>query len=463
MRRLALLLVVALVGACGTNMSRAQIRAAAGLSSASSAKSAGAAESAAGGDSAATSGADQLSDSTAGATGQSVGAAPTAGTATPTATKRATASNCPAPCAPLVIGSVGTWSGLPGQNVVGGLDALRAWVAATNAKGGLAGHQIKLEVADDGSDPSRHRALVQEFVEQRGVVAFVYNAAVFSGFASVDYLQQKRVPVVGGAGTDPWYTTSSMFFTQVIAGDVAIEATSASYARSAKAMGMKRAGLVTCSDGVQVCQDTARKAPGYLQKYGMELAYNGQASLATPDFTSNCLAARNAGVELLYLALDGNSYQRFGRSCASIGYHPKFGIAQPVMLDEVATDPNMQGSPGVSYTFPFFLNTTPAIADFQRTMAQWAPRTKLTGSAILGWSAAKLLEVAATHLSAQPKSSDILEGLWALNGNDLGGLTAPLKFNREKPTVPPVCYWQVVVTAQQFRSPDGGTRHCEGG
>lgn len=374
-----------------------------------------------------------------------------------------TPAGCPAPCAPLVIGSVGTWSGIVGQNVVGGLNALRAWVASVNAAGGLSGHAVRLEVADDGTDPARHRALVQEFVERRGVVAFVYNAAVFSGQASVDYLNAHRVPVVGGSGTEPWYTTSPMFFTQIIAGEVAIEATVASYARSAKAAGLTKMGLVTCSDGVQVCEDTARSVPKYAAKYGVELAYQGKASLAAPDFTANCLAARNAGVQILYLALDANSYQRFGRSCASVDYHPKYGIAQPVMLAELARDPNLQGSPGVSYTAPFFYDANAAIAEFHRAMSRYAAGAALTGSASLGWSAAALLQAAARHLSAVPTSADVLNGLWSLDGDDLGGLTAPLHFTRDAATVPPVCYWQVVVADNSYRSPDGGQRHCEHG
>ena len=373
----------------------------------------------------------------------------------------AAAAACPAPCAPLVIGSVGTWSGIVGQNVVGGLNALRSWVASVNATGGLGGHQVRLEVADDGTDPARHRALVQEFVERRGVVAFVYNAAVFSGQASVEYLNARKIPVVGGSGTEPWYTTSPLFFTQIIAGEVAIEATTASYARSAKAADMTKMGLVTCSDGVQVCEDTARSVPKYASKYGVQLAYQGRASLAAPDFTANCLAARNAGVQILYLALDANSYQRFGRSCASVDYKPKYGIAQPVMLAEVARDANMQGSPGVSYTAPFFFNTNPAIAEFHKAMSQYAAGVPLTGSASLGWSAAKLLQASARRLSAVPTSADILEGVWSLGGEDLGGLTAPLRFRRDAPTVPPVCYWQVVVADNSYKSPDNGQRHCE--
>jgi branched-chain amino acid transport system substrate-binding protein len=370
-------------------------------------------------------------------------------------------TGCPEPCAPLVIGSVGTWSGLVGQNVVGGLNALQAWVAATNAAGGLGGHQVRLVTADDGTDPARHRALVQELVERRGVVAFVYNAAVFSGHASVSYLEQKRIPVVGGSGTEPWYTTSPMFFTQIIAGEVAIEATVASYARSAKAMGLSKMGLITCSDGVAVCDDTARVAPGYIKKYGLQLAYQGKASLAQPDFTANCLAARNEGAEILYLALDANSYARFGKGCASVGYKPRYGIAQPVMLAELATDPNLQGSPGVSYTAPFFFGANPAIGRFQQAMAKYAAKAPLTGSASLGWSAAELLGAAARHLPATPTSADILEGVWALNGDDLGGLTAPLRFKRDAPTVPSVCYWQVVVADNRYQTPDNGQRYCE--
>ncbi len=498
--------VVAVSAGCGSNVSREEIREAAGLgptgATAAAASSptatpsfdpsAGAATPEASTDTAPAAAGVAAGNAAAGsATGSAVPAGSASGAAAPTTRpgasggapkstakagsgSKAAAANpgaapgggsaaaaCPAPCAPLVIGSVGTWSGIVGQNVVGGLNALRAWVASVNAGGGLGGHQVRLEVADDGTDPARHRALVQEFVERRGVVAFVYNAAVFSGQASVEYLNSRKIPVVGGSGTEPWYTTSPLFFTQIIAGEVAIEATTASYARSAKAADMTKMGLVTCSDGVQVCEDTARSVPKYASKYGVQLAYQGRASLAAPDFTANCLAARNAGVQILYLALDANSYQRFGRSCASVDYKPKYGIAQPVMLTEVARDANMQGSPGVSYTAPFFFNANPAVAEFHKAMSQYAAGVPLTGSASLGWSAAKLLQASARRLSGVPTSADILEGVWSLNGEDLGGLTAPLRFRRDGPTVPPVCYWQVVVADNSYKSPDNGQRHCE--
>jgi hypothetical protein len=162
------------------------------------------------------------------------------------------------------------------------------------------------------------------------------------------------------------------------------------------------------------------------------------------------------------LAMDANSYQRFGRSCANVGYKPLYGIPQPVMLEALAKDPNLQGSPGMNYTAPAFLEGNAAAAEFRAAMTRYSPGTWPNGSATLGWTAAKLLEAAAQRLSNPPKPTDILEGLWSLAGNDLGGMTAALRYTRDKPTVPATCYWQVVVKDGTYRSPDGGKRHCEG-
>ena len=54
---------------------------------------------------------------------------------------------------------------------------------------GIAGHPVQLIVADDGGDPAKHRSLVQQFVEQRGVVAFLHTTAALSGQSAVTYLE----------------------------------------------------------------------------------------------------------------------------------------------------------------------------------------------------------------------------------------------------------------------------------
>jgi branched-chain amino acid transport system substrate-binding protein len=46
------------------------------------------------------------------------------------------------------------------------LEALQVWTASINARGGLNGHRVRLIVADDGGDPARSKALVQDAVER---------------------------------------------------------------------------------------------------------------------------------------------------------------------------------------------------------------------------------------------------------------------------------------------------------
>ena len=57
-----------------------------------------------------------------------------------------------------MIGSVGEYSGLLGPILAPGVKSVQAWVAATNAKGGLNCHPVKLVVYDTGGDPARNQA-----------------------------------------------------------------------------------------------------------------------------------------------------------------------------------------------------------------------------------------------------------------------------------------------------------------
>src|SRR5581483_1485786 len=106
----------------------------------------------------------------------------------------------PAKRDPLAIASVGTISGPIGAVFAPGGLAVQAWANYVNTKGGVNGHTVNLLVYDDGGDPARHRSQVQEAIERRHVVAFVYNPESIAGRASQEYISSKRVPVIGDEG-----------------------------------------------------------------------------------------------------------------------------------------------------------------------------------------------------------------------------------------------------------------------
>jgi hypothetical protein len=79
---------------------------------------------------------------------------------------------------------------------------------------------------------------------------------------------------------------------------------------------------------------------------------------------------------------------------------------------------------------------------------------------IPGWVSAKLFEAATQHLSEPPTSESILSGLWAMNNNDLGGLTYPLTFTKGQNAPQVFCTWIVQVKDGQWSSPNGNQRIC---
>src|SRR5581483_2478044 len=124
--------------------------------------------------------------------------------------------SAPAGCSgsepPIVIGSVGTMSGVVGYLFAPGAKAVSAWAAEINEKGGINCHAVKHLIGDSGGDPARYQSLVRQFVERECVIAFVFNPDSFAAQAGADYLEQKQVPVVGGGGGEMFTYDKSMQF-----------------------------------------------------------------------------------------------------------------------------------------------------------------------------------------------------------------------------------------------------------
>lgn len=65
------------------------------------------------------------------------------------------------------------------------------------------------------------------------------------------------------------------------------------------------------------------------------------------------------------------------------------------------------------------------------------------------------------NLPDRPTSEDVLNGLWAINGDNLGGLTYPLHFPKEQPSPRKSCWGVVVIKDKGFIAPYGSTLTCK--
>ena len=390
----------------------------------------------------------------AGSTGRGAVAGKSGGTASGSAAGGAVAKG-----APILIGSVGTQSGIVGASISDGTRALQAWASGINAQGGIKGHPVQVIVGDDGGDPSRHQQLIQQFVEEKHVAAFVYNSAPLSGQSSVQYLTQKRVPVIGSELGGQWFYTSPMFFPQTSSGLALTYVNIAGIAGFVVPKGKTKVATLTCQEA-QFCTDANRIWPQMAPSVGFQVVSQGRASLAQPDFTSECLSAKNANAQVLLMAMDTNSVGRVASSCARVDFHPVFSFATTVTVDRMRSDTNLEGTVLALPLAPWFQTSNASVVQYKDTMTRYSPGNSPTASGENGWAAAKMFELAASRGSDPTTSAGILDGLWSMKNETLGGLIPAVTFTKDQNAPEVKCWSVVVITGGQFTAPEGGQLHC---
>jgi branched-chain amino acid transport system substrate-binding protein len=328
-----------------------------------------------------------------------------------------------------------------------------------NAKGGLNGHPIQFLVYDDGGDAGRGQAQAREAIEQRHVIAFLQMSQAIVGASNVEYITSKRVPVIGLVLNEYWAYTSPMYFPQASTGDAYLRIPPAASAKAMVPKGKTRFGVLGCVESETCGAQTQQMFAEGAQRYGYQLVFQARTSIAQPDFTSECLAARKEDVQFLFVSMDQNSVRRVSAACARQGFRPVLGMHAGVP-DEKFKDEDLLDFIATTAVFPWFQSGTPATDEFQQALEAYGKGLTVTGILPLGWTSGKLLEKAAARLPEPPTSAAILAGLWSLKGDTLDGLTMPLTFTEDEPAKPQVCYFNIAVRDRSWVSPDGFTRHC---
>lgn len=368
-----------------------------------------------------------------------------------------TSSSAPPTGAPLIIGSVGDYSGIAGASEKDGPKALQIWAAWVNDHGGVNGHPVKVYVVDDGMDPQRYQAAVKDLVENKHVIAFVDNFAPFTIQAGVKYLEQKRVPVIGGDCAEYVWNQSPMLFPQCpgyVSGIWGIARVGAVYGKG------KRFGAIICSEAA-ACTNTKQEwfHNGVAKAAGVDPVWEADVSIGQPDFTAECLDARNNNVQIMSVVADVGTVGRVVASCDRQNYHPQYIQGSGTMDAHLATLPGMSDALVQLNDFPWTVNNS-AVQLFRQAYQTYAPSDPLTPNASQGWASAIVFQNAAAHVSAHPTSAEILAGLWSMRHDTFGGLTPPLTFNQNKPATDARCSFAMQVQDGKIESPFGLKTVC---
>ncbi|MBA4863794.1 ABC transporter substrate-binding protein [Streptomyces sp. PSKA54] len=360
---------------------------------------------------------------------------------------------------PIVIGSVGTYSGPGGVAFAQGPRALQAWAAATNAKGGINGRRVQVIVMDDGADAAKGRSHVQELVEERNAVAIVASFTTTHTLAAwKSYVEKKKVPVVGGDCSTTLWSNSPMMFSQCPASATAMDGLVNIGAKYGK--GKKIGGLI-CTES-DACSHAGNHVFGdgrAAERFGLDPVYQAKISITQPDYTAECIQARNAGVELLMVTGDPNTVARVASSCRRQNFTPQFLQPGATVAADSAAKPGLSNVLASMPVFPFAGTSSSAISEFNAAWKKYGGGKAAGPAAAQGWASAKVFEKAARG-AGDISRAGLAKELYTFRGERFGGLTVPLGYVAGKGTTDSKCTFYMRGSGGKWAAPVGERAVC---
>jgi branched-chain amino acid transport system substrate-binding protein len=363
--------------------------------------------------------------------GVAAGAAPSEAGATTTSTVTPTGGPATGPVAvaagypeslptgsPVRIGAVGTLSGVGGPALQKIWVGLSIWVAWVNTHGGVAGHPVELIRVDDGGDPGRYATAVRRLVEEEHVVAFVGSIAPLTFSAATSVLEQHGVPAIGGDSSEPGWFASPMAFPIA---SYLVPAGRPLGVWGPTGLGKKKAATFHLSEAEVARLRTQAFEDGW-KAHGGQVLVSQAVSIATVDYTSEVIQAKDAGAQVVLLDLDEASCQRFWSAARRQQYRP---IYLPTGCGGPAIDQASDQTYGNAYYSnahkPIVPGASPVADEYIAAAKRFGgPDVDLTLAA-REWFSGEVFERAVVA-GGGITSAAIVAGLRKLHDETLGGL-----------------------------------------
>jgi branched-chain amino acid transport system substrate-binding protein len=262
------------------------------------------------------------------------------------------------------------------------------------------------------------------------VVAVFDNSDVDTSWAS--YLQQQKIPAIGGLDTEAGYTNPDFF---PPGGTYQFE--TAIGAEASKQAGIKKEADLYCVE-VAICAQSSTQLKSALAKIGLQLVYSVGIGFAAPNYTAECLAAKQSGATAMTVADASAVVAKVASDCATQGYEPTQLSADGSVAISWLTTPGMEGNIDSEPDLPWFVHDS-ATKPFYAALAKYAPAVPASVNfgeiALSTWAAGVEVQeaVMAGKVKAVPTASEVMAGLYNLPaGTTLGGLAPPIHFVKGK-------------------------------
>jgi branched-chain amino acid transport system substrate-binding protein len=362
-----------------------------------------------------------------------------------------------------VIGNITSETGTYASSTGGTFPTIDAWTKWTNAHGGVNGHPVKVITVDDGGIPANGIAAAKTLIADHvmAIVAPVSNTE-FSWYTMVT---SAKIPVIGGqTNGGPLYQTTPLLFPTGETSTVGMLNVAATNHHPKIAV-MYCSEVPACAAQTTVFKSQAAAHASSLG--GVTVVYSAAVSGSAPSYTAQCLAAKQAGANAMFVSDSGAVAVRVFKDCASQGYTPMpLGFSASVDSSWLG-EPALQGAFVTEESFPWFASSTPAEIAFHSAIKQYDPALlkSMTFNANTAqvWAALEVYKAVMLKANAgdSPTPQKVIDALYSLPaGWSVAGVTPPLTFARDKPNPPVDCYFLVQIKNKNWTVAADGKVTC---
>ena len=361
------------------------------------------------------------------------------------------------------VGMICSCSGPFGTTIASAGKVTQAWAKSVNAAGGINGHPINLTVYDDAGNPgtsvTKAQALISAHVdvildETPLDAAWAKNAA------------DAKIPVVGGNFSSTPYYTDPDFYPSGQTNDSIVYAN----VLTAKQAGATNLGQLYCAEAPQ-CQESVAPHKAAGKKLGVPVIYSASISATAPNYTAQCLAAKQAHVSALFIGDSASIIARVAQDCDRQGYDPIYISEGTGFTLEDATAPGLKDKLWSAYpVLPFFADQAP-VQQMNTVLDKYYPGLRTdqktwSGFATQAWTGGLLIEAGVKNsgvaANAALSPAAVIKGLDTLKNETLGGWSPPLTFTAGKPH-PVDCWFTARVQGGKPAMANNGKLTCQKG
>lgn len=312
---------------------------------------------------------------------------------------------------------------------------------------------------DDEYNPGQALIAAKSLVQSH-VAAIIANSDELPAWLSV--ASQAGVPVVGAQDFTQGYTSADVF----------PPGGTSNYAIVASALMAKNAGITKVASlycvEVAACQEGSATQASVSAKHGVKYVYRAGISFSAPNYTAECLAAKQAGATGMWVGDASAIVASVAKSCATQGYTPTQFSGDGIVAIGWLKIPAFNGTIAYQPNLPWFVKNK-ATAAMYAALDKYAPDVpagpNFGEEVVQNWAAGVLVQEAVRAASPSAGTAVtpavVKKGLYSLPaGENLGGLAAQTISFKKGQLANFNCFYIMGIKNGKFVQKQGGKPLC---